>query len=131
MKTVMVDYGAGQVPIEVPETAFVTGKPNPPALEDPEAAVRAALAAPVGMGPIRDWVKPGAKVTIAFDDPTRPALPRQVAIPVIIEQLRGGRAAQGHHADQRRRDASQVHAQGAARLPGPLVCTTCSRATLR
>lgn len=88
MKTVMVDCGAGQVPIEVPETAFVTGKPNPPALEDPEAAVRAALAAPVGMGPIREWVKPGAKVTIAFDDPTRPALPRQVAIPVIIEQLR-------------------------------------------
>ena len=87
LKTVLVDCGAGQVPIEVPESAFVTGKPNPPALSEPEAALRAALANPVGMGPIREWVKPGNKVTIAFDDPTRAPLPRQIAIPVILEQL--------------------------------------------
>lgn len=87
LKTVLVDFGAGQLPIDVPESATVVEQPKPSALKDPEAAVREALANPIGMPPIREWVKPDSKVTIGFDDPTRPALPRQVAIPVIIEQL--------------------------------------------
>ena len=87
LKTVLVDFGAGQLPIDVPESATVVEQPKPSALQDPEAAVREALANPIGMPPIREWVKPDSKVTIGFDDPTRPALPRQVAIPVIIEQL--------------------------------------------
>ena len=87
MKTVAVDYGAGQLEITVPEGAHVIEQPKPRSVKDPEAEVRKALANPVGMPPIKEWVKPNSKVTIAFDDPTRPALPRQVAIPVIVEQL--------------------------------------------
>ena len=86
-KTVAVDYGATQLEISVPESAHVIEQPKPRSVADPEAEVRAALANPIGMPPIKEWVKPNSTVTIAFDDPTRPALPRQVAIPVIVEQL--------------------------------------------
>ncbi|MEO7157429.1 MAG: lactate racemase domain-containing protein, partial [Vicinamibacterales bacterium] len=40
------------------------------AVADLEAAVRDALDHPLGLPPIRDLVKPGARVVIAFDDPT-------------------------------------------------------------
>ncbi|MGD9867040.1 MAG: lactate racemase domain-containing protein [Hyphomicrobiales bacterium] len=87
MKTVLIDYGDGKLPISVPDDAYVVEKTKPRALKDPEAALRKALAAPVGLPPIKEWVKPGSRVVIAFDDPTRAPFPRQLAIPVIIEQL--------------------------------------------
>ena len=44
MKTVAVDYGTGQLPIEVPESAVIVEQPKPPSVQDPEAAVRKAIA---------------------------------------------------------------------------------------
>jgi len=49
--------------------------------------VRRALADPIGIGPISTLVKPGNKVTIAFDAPPRSGRPRQIIIPILLEEL--------------------------------------------
>ena len=60
-------------------------------LDDPVAAVREALAAPVGMVPLARCLRPGARVVIAFDDPAKPVYPmegpdlREMAIPLLLE----------------------------------------------
>src|SRR3989475_95445 len=58
-------------------------------LEDLGAAVRAALAAPRGLPRIGDLVRPGAGVTIAFDDATVASYGpiRSVAIEAVLEEL--------------------------------------------
>jgi len=58
-------------------------------LEDLGAAVRAALAAPRGLPRIGELVRPGAGVTIAFDDATVASYGpiRSVAIEAVLEEL--------------------------------------------
>src|SRR2546428_4668988 len=58
-------------------------------LEDLGAAVRAALAAPRGLPRIGELVRPGAGVTIAFDDATVASYGpiRPVAIEAVLEEL--------------------------------------------
>jgi hypothetical protein len=60
-----------------------------PPLENLDAAVRAALAAPAGLARIRDLVKPGARVTIAFDDHTTGSFGpiRPIAIRAVLDEL--------------------------------------------
>src|SRR5947207_9338830 len=69
-----------------------------PPLRDLDAAVRAALASPLGLPPIRELVKPGARVTIAFDDHTTGSFGpiRPVAIRAVLDEL----AAAGVSASQ-------------------------------
>jgi hypothetical protein len=69
-----------------------------PPLPDLDAAVRAALASPLGLPPIRELVKPGARVTIAFDDHTTGSFGpiRPVAIRAVLDEL----AAAGVSASQ-------------------------------
>ena len=61
----------------------------PPPLADLEGAVRAALAAPLGLPRLRDLVRPGSSVTIAFDDHTVGSFGpiRPVAIRAVLEEL--------------------------------------------
>jgi nickel-dependent lactate racemase len=56
---------------------------------DQEAAVRAALAQPLGLPPVRELVRPGGRVLIAFDDPTAPSYGpvRRLAIEAILTEL--------------------------------------------
>jgi hypothetical protein len=56
---------------------------------DQEAAVRAALAEPLGLPRVGRLVRPGARVLIAFDDPTAPSFGpiRRLAIEAILEEL--------------------------------------------
>jgi len=58
-------------------------------LADLKAAVSAALAAPRELPPIPELVRPGAGVTIAFDDATVASYGpiRAVAIEAVLEQL--------------------------------------------
>jgi nickel-dependent lactate racemase len=51
--------------------------------------VRQALAAPLGLPRLRDLVKPGARVTIAFDDHTTGSFGpiRPVAIRAVLDEL--------------------------------------------
>lgn len=86
-KTVKVDYFDKKMDINVPEDAIVLESSPPPGHPNPEQLVRDALANPLGMPRISELVKPGDKVTIAFDDPCRPALPRQIIIPILLEEL--------------------------------------------
>jgi len=58
-------------------------------LADLDRAVRDALAAPRGLPRIRDLVRPGARVTIAFDDHTTGSFGpiRPVAIRAVLDEL--------------------------------------------
>jgi hypothetical protein len=58
-------------------------------LADLDGAVRAALAAPLGLPRLRELAKPGARVTIAFDDHTVGSFGpiRPVAIRAVLDEL--------------------------------------------
>jgi hypothetical protein len=60
-----------------------------PPLADLDGAVRAALAAPLGLPRLRDLVRPHARVTIAFDDHTTGSFGpiRPIAIRAVLEEL--------------------------------------------
>jgi nickel-dependent lactate racemase len=55
-------------------------------LPDEKEAVRAALAAPIAAQPLREWIKPGNRICIAFTDLTR-ATPNERLIPWLLEYL--------------------------------------------
>ena len=86
-KTVSVDFGPGKLDIDVPGNAVIAEFKDPEFLPDPEAAVRETLANPYDSPPLRDLVKPGMKVAIGFDDITRPAIPPQTILPIVVEEL--------------------------------------------
>jgi len=58
---------------------------------DQEAAVRAALAEPLGLPRVRELVRPGGRALIAFDDPTVPSFGpvRRLVIETLLEELGG------------------------------------------
>jgi hypothetical protein len=94
MTQVTLPYGAGTISAEVPErTIVVRGgggeRPRLAPVADQAAAVREALAKPLGLPPIRDLVRPGAHVLIAFDDPTVPSYGpvRRLAIEALLSEL--------------------------------------------
>ena len=60
-----------------------------PPVEDLDATMRQALAAPLGLPRIRELVKPGAPVTIAFDDATVASYGpvRSTAIKAVLDEL--------------------------------------------
>ncbi|HET8531508.1 MAG TPA: lactate racemase domain-containing protein, partial [Methylomirabilota bacterium] len=70
----------------------------PPPLADLAGAVREALGAPLGLPRLRDLARPGARVTIAFDDHTTGSFGpiRPVAIRAVMDEL----AAAGVSASQ-------------------------------
>jgi hypothetical protein len=89
---VNLPYGDGTLTATLPAgTRRVSVEPAGalPPLDDLDAAVRRALAAPLGLPRIRDLVKPAARVTIAFDDHTTGSFGpiRPVAIRAILDEL--------------------------------------------
>lgn len=89
-------YGAEAIAVELPDNTVTpdTGISVPlPVTEDLGADVRSALEEPLDSPPLRELVKPGARVTIAFDDPTvgQYGPVWSTAIPIILDELeRGG-----------------------------------------
>lgn len=94
MQEVVLDYGDGVMPINVPDSAAVVryGQTfsDPPEV-DPFEATRQALEHPLGMDPLRVLAKAGQKVVISFPDRVKggahPKAHRRVAIPIIVEVL--------------------------------------------
>lgn len=86
-KQVSVDYGNRQIGIDVPADAVVVEFEDPQLLADPTQSVRDALSNPHGSAPLVDLAKPGMRVAIGFDDPTRPSVPPQTILPVVVEVL--------------------------------------------
>src|ERR1035441_8451586 len=80
-------YGQGHLPIELPEDRTVVIQPtHRPGLADEKNAVLTALASPIGTRPLREWIKPGDRVCIAFSDLTRPT-PNDRLIPWLLQYL--------------------------------------------
>jgi hypothetical protein len=97
MTTVTLPFGESTVQAELPERARVIsrggGAPGAGGglqpIEDLDAAMRDALEHPLGLPPIRDLVRPGSRVVVAFDDPTVTSYGpvRRVAIEAVLAQL--------------------------------------------
>jgi len=86
-KTVAVDLGQQKLSIEVPADAVIAEFKDPPFLGDPQASVRDALANPYASPPLRELAKSGMTVAIGFDDITRPNIPPQTILPIVVEEL--------------------------------------------
>jgi len=90
-----LEYGDGTVTAELPDDAVVVGADStshePPALPDPRAATRSALAQPLGSAPIPELVGKGSVVTIAFPDRVKggsqPTAHRKLAVPAVLDEL--------------------------------------------
>lgn len=87
-----VPFGDRVVPVELPDRTRILsggfGTKLPP-LADLDATLKAELDAPRGMPPVEQLVAPGAKVTLAFDDPTVPSFGpiRERAIEHLLARL--------------------------------------------
>ncbi|HEY2950985.1 MAG TPA: nickel-dependent lactate racemase [Verrucomicrobiae bacterium] len=82
-------YGRGQLPVDLPKGQTTILAPRHIAgLKDERAAVIRALERPIGAQPLREWIKPGARVCIAFTDITR-ATPNERLIPWLLQHLAG------------------------------------------
>jgi len=80
-------YGQGHLPIDLPDDCTTVIEPTHRAgLGDEKGAVEAALGAPIGARPLREWIKTGDRVCIAFTDLTR-ATPNERLIPWLLEYL--------------------------------------------
>jgi len=81
-------YGKTGLPLELDDSLNVTVVEPAfvPALPDPETAVRAALARPIGSPPLRDLARPGMRVGVVFSDITRPA-PNPLLLGAVLEVL--------------------------------------------
>jgi nickel-dependent lactate racemase len=93
---VSLPYGPGSITVTVPDRARVVrgGGDRDTRLapaRDQAQAVRDALANPLGLPPIRELVRPNARMLIAFDDPTVPAFGpvRRLAIEAVLAELDG------------------------------------------
>src|SRR5262245_36803128 len=81
-------YGQGYLPVDLPEELTTVIEPShKPELPDERAAIFAALDQPIDASPLREWIKPGAKVCILFTDITR-ATPNERLIPWLLEYLK-------------------------------------------
>ena len=89
-------YGDGYLGIELPDgRASVINPLDQPGLPDEAASFRAALDAPIGAAPLRDWLSnagPSARICIVFTDITR-ATPNERIIPWLLDYLRAAGAA--------------------------------------
>lgn len=80
-------YGQGQLPVQFPDGRTTVIEPShAPGLADERGAVLAALDKPIAAPPLRQWLRPGARVCISFSDITR-ATPNDRLIPWLLEYL--------------------------------------------
>ncbi len=87
MKTWLA-YGKIGLEVTLPDEAAITlvEPRHAAALENPAEAIRAALRHPVGLPPLREWVKKTDRVGIVFSDITRPT-PNDILLPALLAEL--------------------------------------------
>ncbi|MFM8359804.1 MAG: nickel-dependent lactate racemase, partial [Verrucomicrobiota bacterium] len=84
---VQLAYGQGHLAVDLPAERTTVIEPAPrPGLPDEHAAVLAALQQPIGCPPLREWLRPGARICILFTDITR-ATPNDRLIPWLLTHL--------------------------------------------
>jgi nickel-dependent lactate racemase len=79
-------YGRGGTSVEVPESAAVILPVDAPALGDEAAAIRAALARPLGGPSLRTIAEGAMRVAVVFPDLTRP-MPNRTVLPPLLDEL--------------------------------------------
>jgi nickel-dependent lactate racemase len=81
-------YGRTGMPLSLPDHAVVLAGQHVPALDDADAAVQAALAAPVGCPPLSEMLRRRrpATVAITISDITRP-VPNKQFLPAMLKVL--------------------------------------------
>ncbi len=87
MVAVAADFGADKISIDVPDHSTIIEFQNPLFLDQPETSVIAALNNPVASPPLAELLRPGMTVAVGFDDLTRPPLPWQTILPLVIDCL--------------------------------------------
>jgi nickel-dependent lactate racemase len=87
-RQVRLAYGTAGLTIEVPADATVVTPAHREAVADQIGAVRAALERPVAGQPLRDLLRPGARVAISVCDATR-AQPRKPMLAAIDDAMDG------------------------------------------
>jgi nickel-dependent lactate racemase len=87
-RDVALAYGQLGMVIQVPADATVVTPAHRQPVDDEVAAVRRALQRPVSGLPLRDLVRPGARVAISVCDATRPQ-PRIPMLAAVAEELDG------------------------------------------
>jgi nickel-dependent lactate racemase len=85
---VELSFGRGTLPVDLPGDLDVTviRKPAMPVLSDPVAAVRAALAAPIGLPPLEVFARGRDSACILICDITRP-VPNGLLLRPLVESL--------------------------------------------
>ncbi|HAK73879.1 MAG TPA: nickel-dependent lactate racemase [Sporomusaceae bacterium] len=89
MATVEMGYGKGTIQVEVPDNKIlhiIEGKQTEP-VQDVRAAVREALANPIGTLPLKQTVQSGDKVVIVASDITRAWIRHDLFLPVLLDEL--------------------------------------------
>jgi lactate racemase len=94
MKKVTLEYGDGQVEVNLPDQTdvFETGVTvkDPAALKDPVAATKQAIDHPIGVKPIAEQVHKGSKVVIIFPDRVKGGYGeyshRKVTSKIVVEE---------------------------------------------
>jgi lactate racemase len=84
-----LDYGSEGLEVELPDERVTVIEPAfVPAIDNPHAALLAALRAPIGRPPLKDIVRPGQKIAIAVCDITR-AQPRAAMLHALFAEMPG------------------------------------------
>jgi nickel-dependent lactate racemase len=83
---VQLAYGSGHLSVELPEHTTVVEPSHTVGLKDERHAVMAALDNPIGSTPLRNWLKPDARICIVFTDITR-ATPNERLLPWLLDYL--------------------------------------------
>src|SRR5207237_6062839 len=81
--------GGARLPGRAKMAGGGNGGPRLAGVAHQDGAVHDALANPIGLPRIGELVRPGARVLIAFDDPTAPSFGpvRRLAIEAVLEEL--------------------------------------------
>jgi nickel-dependent lactate racemase len=88
MTNISLAFGNGTISAELPaghEVQVVDGRPTPP-VAAVAAAVRQALASPIGSRPLGETVSAGDKVAVIASDLTR-SLHQELFLPVLLDEL--------------------------------------------
>ena len=89
MKSYRFEYGSGSVELELPQTGHIVelNGPQKPAVPQIPAALRQALEQPIHQQPLREWLKPGDKVTLIISDMSRFWMRQDLVVPPLVEYL--------------------------------------------
>jgi nickel-dependent lactate racemase len=79
-------YGRHGTSVEVPDSSEVILPVDEPALADEDAAIRAALHAPVAGASLRALAERAQRVVVVFPDLTRP-MPNRTVLPPLLDEL--------------------------------------------